>query len=144
MSHDSGHVDKDLEFVKKWFLILTVFDGTIGALLLFLPKGIGSIFLYEIEPLAVQLLGAAYLALGILMFMVRSFNRSAFRLVLDYKILVGVFSLIALIVNLLFSEARWPLVIVVLAVVGITAGCVFLRRKIPREEAADAHASAHH
>ena len=78
------------------------------------------------------------------MFMVRSFNRSAFRLVLDYKILVGVFSLIALIVNLLFSEARWPLVIVVLAVVGITAGCVFLRRKIPREEAADAHASAHH
>lgn len=135
MSGGHAAVDKVLERVKEWFLALTFVDLSFGVLLLLAPRFLGGIFLYTTEALPLQMFGATLLSLGVMMLHIRSFNRSAHRMVLDYKILVAGCMLLAVLVSLFFGDAKWTLIILALIIMAMAGICVYLRRMIPREDA---------
>ena len=146
MSH--GHSEKDsiLEHVKSFALVLGIIDCIAGVLLVAFPLFTQGVFLYtSAEPLPTQMLGAACLACGVMMLLVRHYNRSTYRLILDMKICIGSFTLIAVLFNLFFSQTRWTLLLLVIAIIAITGVAIYLRRLIPRDDAIEDthHADVH-
>lgn len=143
MSHGHADIDKVLEHAKSLLLVLTIIDCTAGVLLMVFPVFIGNLFLYSVEALPVQMLGGACLAVGVVSFLVRHCNRSAYRIILDQKIFIGIFTLVAVLFDLFFADVKWTLILLVIGIIAITGVAVHIRRMIPREDAHVDHSTAH-